>query len=211
MLNPFLTDPKTRLWSRTEVLARPSPTPAAPGVYAWYFDEIPGSADVKGCHAMGAFSLLYVGISPKEPPVNGRAPSRSTLRQRLRTHYAGNAAGSTLRKTLGCLLGESLGIALRRVGTGARYTFGNAGEQVLDDWMDKHARVTWVETAEPWLLERRILASGLALPLNVRDNPREAHVRHLKAVRAEAMARAEILPVLTDNGGPRRARSAKVL
>lgn len=48
--------------------------------------------------------LLYVGISPKAPPSNGGAPSRSTLRKRLQTHYRGNAEGSTLRKTLGCLL-----------------------------------------------------------------------------------------------------------
>jgi hypothetical protein len=163
--------------------------------------------DRTGCHRDGDLDLLYVGISPKEPPANGRAPSRSTLRQRLRTHYAGNAAGSTLRKTLGCLLGDTLGIALRRVGSGERYTFGNAGEQVLDRWMDQHAFVTWQETDQPWLLERRILASGLSLPLNVRDNPCEAHTRHVKAVRAEAMRRADSLPVLTDNGGPRRNRS----
>jgi hypothetical protein len=193
-----------RRWSRPDVLARPSPAPAAAGVYAWYFDVPPGAVDRTGCHRHGDLCLLYVGISPKEPPANGRAPSRSTLRQRLRTHYAGNAAGSTLRKTLGCLLGDTLGIALRRVGSGERYTFGNAGEQVLDGWMDQHAFVTWQETDQPWLLERGILASGLSLPLNVRDNPCEAHTRHVKAVRAEAMRRADVLPVLTDNGGPRR-------
>jgi hypothetical protein len=209
MLNPFLTSPNAQLWSREEVLARPSPAPAAPGVYAWYFDEIPGVADGEGCVAAGEFSLLYVGISPKAPPANGRSPSRSTLRQRLRTHYAGNAAGSTLRKTLGCLLAPSLGIALRRVGSGERYTFGNAGEQVLDDWMSRHARVTWVETSEPWLLERQILASGPPLPLNLRDNPRETQARRLRALRAEAVARADSLPILVDNGGPRRARGAE--
>jgi hypothetical protein len=65
MLNPLLLSEGERLWSRSEVLVKPSPTPAAPGVYGWYFDEIPGSADGEACHAMGAFSLLYVGISPK--------------------------------------------------------------------------------------------------------------------------------------------------
>jgi hypothetical protein len=35
------------------------------------------------------------------------------LRQRLQTQYAGNAEGSTLRKTLGCLLADELGIELR--------------------------------------------------------------------------------------------------
>jgi hypothetical protein len=40
------------------------------------------------------------------------------VRQQLWTHYAGNAEGSTLRKTLGCMLAEQLGIQLRRVGSG---------------------------------------------------------------------------------------------
>ena len=30
-----------RLWSRAEVLARPSPVPRRPGVYGWYFRELP--------------------------------------------------------------------------------------------------------------------------------------------------------------------------
>ena len=205
MLNsPIFPAVGGRLWSRQEVLAKPSPAPAAPGVYGWYFDAALGSVEQADCHGEGTFRLLYVGVSPKEPPANGRAPSKSTLRKRLRTHYTGNASGSTLRKTLGCLLGDSLGIALRRVGSGGRYTFGNAGEQVLDRWMDRHAFVTWVETDRPWLLERGVLASGLSLPLNIRDNPRGAHTEHLKAVRAKAMRRADLLPVLTDNGGPRR-------
>jgi hypothetical protein len=192
--------------TRAQVLARPTPVPAAPGVYGWYFDVAPGAIDTTGCRKVGDFWLLYVGISPKAPPANGRAPSRSTLRQRLRTHYAGNAAGSTLRKTLGCLLGDEIGVALRRVGSGARYTFGNQGEQVLDSWMAEHARVTWHETEQPWLLEGQVLDSGLPLPLNVRDNPCAAHIQHLKSVRAAAMRSADLLPVLTDNGGRRRPR-----
>jgi hypothetical protein len=47
---------------------------------------------------------------------------------------------------LGCLLEAQLGIQLRRVGSGHRYTFTNPGEQLLDRWMDQHAFVTWVET-----------------------------------------------------------------
>jgi len=49
------------------------------------------------------------------------------LRQRLRTHYAGNAGGSTLRKILGCLPADELGIQLRRVGSGTRKTFVEGG------------------------------------------------------------------------------------
>lgn len=194
----------TQASTRAQVLARPTPVPSAPGVYGWYFDVVPGAIDTTGCQRVGDFWLLYVGISPKAPPANGRAPSRSTLRHRLRTHYAGNAAGSTLRKTLGCLLADEIGVSLRRVGSGARYTFGNHGEQLLDAWMDEHARVAWHEAAQPWLLERQLLDSGLPLPLNVRDNPCVVHTQHLKSVRADAMRSADLMPILTDNGGRRR-------
>ena len=52
------------LWTREEILAKPSPVPKASGVYAWYFrklDSIPPSLDCIGC---GEFRLLYIGISP---------------------------------------------------------------------------------------------------------------------------------------------------
>ncbi|MET8121086.1 GIY-YIG nuclease family protein [Micromonospora sp. NPDC005189] len=73
--------------------------------------------------------LLYVDISPKAPPGNGRPPSRQTIRGRIRYHYRGNAAGSTLRLTLGSLLAGELGIGLRRVGSGNRLTFGQIAEK----------------------------------------------------------------------------------
>src|SRR5258708_34052839 len=99
-----------RLYSGSEVGSRPCPVPASPGVYAFYFNEPPPGIDSKDCHRFDQHALLYVGIAPKPPPLNGRAPSKSHLRQRLRTHYYGNAAGSTLRRTLGCLLSAQLGI-----------------------------------------------------------------------------------------------------
>lgn len=193
------------LHSRADVLARPTPAPRAPGVYAWFFSAIPKGIDVTDCYVVGGWTLLYVGISPKEPPTNGRAPSRSTLRQRLRTHFAGNAAGSTHRKTMGCLLADELGTALRRVGSGGRYTLTNPGEQRLDAWFAEHARVAWQEVGDPWLLERHILASGLPLPLNIRDNPCLAHTQLVQAARAAAMREADRLPIIADSGGPRRA------
>jgi hypothetical protein len=49
---------------------------------------------------------------------------------------------TTLWRTLGCLLEAQLGIQLRRVSSGHRYTFTNPGEQLLDRWMDQYAFVT---------------------------------------------------------------------
>lgn len=68
-----------RLYTRDEVLDRPSPVPKVAGVYAWYFDELPPGADASGCHATPHGVLLYVGIAPKEPPRKGTAPSTQTL------------------------------------------------------------------------------------------------------------------------------------
>ena len=197
---------RAELRSRADVLSRPCPVPQSPGVYAWHFATVPPGVDAAGCHEVDGLTLLYVGISPKEPPTNGRAPSRSTLRHRLRTHFGGNAEGSTLRKTLGCLLGPDLGIALRRVGSGTRCTFTNPGEQVLDAWMQENAFVVWRETERPWELERSILHSGLPLPLNVRDNPSIRHTSVITAVRRAAMMGAEVLPIVADSGGPRMRR-----
>jgi hypothetical protein len=149
---------------------------------------------------------MYVGMSPKAPSLAG-PPSRSTLRKRIRTHYRGNAEGSTLRRTLGCLLAPALDIKLRRVGSGARYTFTNGGEQILDRWMDRHAFVTWLEVEAPWEIEQTLLSSGLSLPLNVDGNPSQDAVAIVRAARLKARHHADELEIVTDNGGPRRAQA----
>ena len=38
----------TKLWTRTEVLARPCPVPASAGVYAWFFDSFPQGVPTEG-------------------------------------------------------------------------------------------------------------------------------------------------------------------
>ena len=129
-----------RLYGATDCLCRPSPIPTAPGVYAWYFDEVPPGVPFLGCHRALGHTLLYVGIAPKEAKGRAAKPSIRTLRQRMRDHFNGNAEGSTLRLTLGCLLSETLNIRLRRVGSGRRHTFTNPGEIALDTWMTRHAR-----------------------------------------------------------------------
>jgi hypothetical protein len=113
----------------------------------------------------------------------------------VRYHLRGNAEGSTLRLTLGCLLAAKLGIELRRVGSGARRTFGPLGEARLSAWLDAHARVTWLSHPEPWTIEDELI-QALSLPLNLIGN--QCHLFHarLTGVRAAAKRRAEALPVL---------------
>lgn len=150
------------LFSRQEVLARPSPVPAVPGVYGWWFRELPPLVVSRSCRQMHGLTLLYTGISPDKPK-SGRPPSAENLRKRLEYHYTGNAEGSTLRKTLGCLLSDELGIQLRRVGSGKRMTFA-AGEQTLSAWMAQNAYVSWVVRDSPWELEERLIRE-LDVPL----------------------------------------------
>ena len=183
-----------RVWSRGEVLQRPCPVPAGAGVYGWYFKQLPYPIDTRGCVVLDDLTLLYVGISPKAPPRDGREGSRQTLRSRIRYHYRGNAEGSTLRLTLGCLLGERLGLQLRRVGSGTRLTFAG-GEQALSAWMADNAYVTWLETPEPWAAERELIAA-VDLPLNLDQNRRNGFHADLTRRRALARAAARALPVV---------------
>lgn len=184
----------TRLYTRDEVLSRPSPAPRTPGIYAWYFDEQPTGVDVRDCHTIPDGVLLYVGIAPKEPPRNGTRPSKQTLRHRLRNHYRGNAYSSTLRLTLGCHLAASLGIALRRVGSGSCLTFTRDGELQISEWMSRHARVTWEQIDSPWHPEEHAIKQ-LTLPLNLQGNSHHPYYPTLKALRAQHRATARQLPI----------------
>lgn len=183
-----------RLHGAADILAKPCPIPAVAGVYAWYFATPPPGVPADGCHRALDHSLLYVGISPKAPPTNGRPPSRQTMRSRVRYHYRGNAEGSTLRLTLGVLLAEELGIGLRRVGSGKRITFGKVGEARLTEWLANNARVVWVATADGWNLEEELIRS-LDLPLNLDQNRHGSFHQTLSALRAEQRARARALPI----------------
>ena len=185
----------TRLWSRDEVLARPCPVPREPGVYAWYFRQIPPSVPTDGCIRCGPYTLLYLGIAPKAPPTNGAASSRQRLSHRVRYHYRGNAEGSTLRLTLGCLLAADLGLEFRRVGTGKRLTFA-AGEAALSAWMGANAFVSWLADPTPWKLEARLIRD-LCLPPNLDQNDGHPFQTTLTEVRRRARARARELPVLS--------------
>jgi hypothetical protein len=182
------------LWSREEVLDRPCPVPSVPGVYAWFFREVPPGVPAADCvvqNHLNHLTLLYVGIAPKAPSQVGRVSS-ATLRSRIRQHYRGNASGSTLRLTLGCLLAEQLGIELCNVGTKERLTFA-AGEQRLSEWMDRNAFVCWVEHPRPWEVEPGIIAE-LRPPLNLRENRTHPfHVTLRSAARDETQSATHMI------------------
>lgn len=192
-----------RLWSAAEIVNGFAHVPKAAGVYAWYFDVVPPDVPTNGCHiSPDGQVLLYVGIAPREAKTTTK-PSMRTLRHRLRDHLGGNAEGSTLRLTLGCLLAEQLGIQLRRVGSGKRYTFTNPGEIVLDRWLAAHAHIAFAAVERPWEIESRLL-SQLSLPLNLSGNVAHLFATQLSRLRRAAKLKAAMLPVIVDSGGPRR-------
>ncbi|MGW9208408.1 GIY-YIG nuclease family protein [Embleya sp. NPDC055664] len=128
-----------------------------------------------------------MGIAPRHM---ANRTSAQNLRKRVRYHFRGNAAGSTLRLTLGCLLG----LELRRVGSGKRFTFGKTGESTLSTWMAEHARVCWLEHPEPWALESSLI-DQLDLPLNLDQNRHNSFHARLSELRAQARQRARDLPI----------------
>jgi hypothetical protein len=186
----------SHLCSRSEVLAKPSPVPGSAGVYAWYFDQPPPDVPTAGTHTRDDHFLLYVGIAPRKPTGSGQA-SRRTLRDRLRQHYALNAYGSTLRLTLGCLLG----FELRRIAsqknpeTAKRMTFG-PDEERISAWMEKHARVVWVESEQPWTVEDQLI-DEIDVPLNLRGNERHPFYPKLRAARAACRKQAKLASPLS--------------
>lgn len=187
------------LCTRDEVFAEPAPVPSEAGAYGWWFRDIPGDIDVSGCEQRDGWTLLYVGISPGRPRDDGKPQNPTDLRKRIRYHFgAGNASadGSTLRKSLGVLLGDRLGFALRRIGSGKRQTFAG-GEAILNQWMAENAAVCWVLHPEPWYLEAKLIAA-LHLPLNFRDNDRNAYAPELKRRRREAAVKASKMRVLAE-------------
>jgi GIY-YIG catalytic domain-containing protein len=187
-----LTRP-ARLWSREEVLSKPSPVPAVPGIYAWFFRDIPPRVPTDGCVERDGMYLLYVGISPNGPPKHQGKPSTQNLRRRIRAHYHGDASRSTLRLSLGCLLADVLKIELRRHGTSRRFHFGKDGEVELSTWMPQNAFVVWHEHDAPWEVEASVIGQ-LSLPLNLDHNRDHPFHATLSEIRKECKTLARRLP-----------------
>ena len=183
----------TKVWSQSEVLATPSPVPKQPGIYAWYFREVPPTVLVSNCVCYDCLTLLYLGIAPTAPPKDGTKASGQTLSDRIHNHYRGNASGSTLRLSLGCLLSQKLNIQLRRVGKTERMTFAD-GEASLTVWMRQNAFVTWVVDPQPWEHEVELIAT-YSPPHNLQHNRSNPFYMTLSSVRSTAKATARQMPV----------------
>lgn len=175
ILNPLA------LHSATEVRS----APASPGIYGWWVKE--GALDVPTApfQEQVGHQLLYVGISPRKPSTSGRV-SKGNLRTRLVTHATKNASQSTLRRTLGVLLADELGLTLGV--HGGREHYGPQGEPLISRWLIENARVAWAVDPEPWKAEDELLADA-TLALNL-DGRSDAFARSISERRRAALAAA---------------------
>lgn len=159
--------------------------PASPGIYGWWMKK--GALDVPEAayQERDGHELLYVGISPRKPSAAGRV-SKERLRKRLVTHATKDASRSTLRRTLGVLLADELGLTLGV--HGGREHYGPQGEALISRWLIENARVAWAVDPEPWEAEDELLAHA-TLALNL-DGRSDAFARSMSDRRKVAMAAA---------------------
>ena len=173
--------------------------PKEHGLYAWYFKEVPRNVPTDGCLTFDGKTLLYLGIAPDKA---NKPNSRATLCTRIWHHYRGNAEGSTLRRTLGVLLESKSGFSLRRVGSGKQITLTHAGEQYLDEWMQKNAFVAWIVHPKPWTIEKTLMCE-ISCPLNIQDNHHKPFAAVLNKMRKESLQRARALPIANEHNQKR--------
>lgn len=159
--------------------------PASPGIYGWWVRK--GALDVPEAayQERAGHQLLYVGISPRKPSASGRV-SKEHLRKRLVTHATKDASRSTLRRTLGVLLTDELGLTLGV--HGGREHYGVQGEALISRWLIENARVAWAVDPQPWEAEDELLEHA-TLALNL-DGRSDAFARSISDRRKAALAAA---------------------
>jgi len=164
-----------------EVTETPSKAPNESGLYAWWFDQLPG-VPLEGSLRQGNFKLAYVGIASHRPG------SRRTLSQRLRNHCKGPSASSTLRRSLIAILSKQLN-RNPYLGPDKKLKLPQDEEVLLSDWLSSHGRMAWICDPEPWVRERRLLDQGPPLALNILGNDHEFTAK-LRSLRRELIRRS---------------------
>lgn len=133
--------------------------PSSSGVYGWYFDELPPYVPKSSCTPIKECWLLYIGKA-------------DNLQERIVDfHIRGKTYGqgtiSTLRLSLGCLLSNKYRFVLC-IDPESGQSFGGK-EKKLNNWLDKHAKVVWIETEKIDAVERQAIKRYI-LPLNLKHN-----------------------------------------
>ena len=162
------------------------------GVYGWWFRHasVPRIVPLDGVREFAGMLLLYVGTGPT-------AKSKRFLRDRMKNHIDPDATRSTLRRTLGCLLAESLDLEFKVTRSNRRKQSGSIvlhfglgdGELRLSDWMETNTQVSWVKCDLPWEQESDLIRE-VVLPLNLKDNDRQPFAKVLRGIRREHFGKA---------------------
>jgi hypothetical protein len=79
-------------------------------------------------------------------------------------------------------------------------TFG-AGEEALNDWLGRNARIAWMVCNEPWKAEEYLIRT-VSLPLNLDQNRHHLFHSKLSEIRRVAKARARALPIVDHKDDP---------
>lgn len=145
--------------------------PTGAGVYAWFFASCLGFDEAAQRPMRDGMSLLYIGKA-------------RSLRKRLLNHCRNSSGGSTLRRSIGSLLLQDLGLIARQVGARRKLSFVRESEQVLSDWLAAHAAVTWVQCDRAGELESWLIGHHRP-PMNLMGN-RGAEASRLLQARTTA-------------------------
>jgi hypothetical protein len=171
----------SKLFTVQDVIKMPSAAPDQAGLYAWWFDHLPG-VPLEGAWERDRFRLAYVGIASYRPE------SRRTLRQRLRNHCNGPIATSTLRRTLAAILIDQLALH-PFIAESGKLRLPDEEETRLTNWIALHGRVAWIADETPWTHEEELIKHGPPLALNIRGND-HAFTKDLSGMRRMFSQRA---------------------
>lgn len=167
--------------------------PPSPGVYAIYLRD-PSALLPFG---PGPEGLVYVGSS-------------SSLREReFEAHFAKGKTGfSTLRRSLGALLKQRLGLVAVPRGPGSsgedasNYRFTEEGEAMLTDWMERNLDVGFCVVRDLEAAERELIKClEPLLNLTGWQNPERKTIKELRKACADEAAQSAQLRVEADGRG----------
>lgn len=162
-VNHFANPDKKKVYSSGDL--EKHPPPRRPGVYGWYFDELPPYVTKDGCVPIKTgrwplrtkWHLLYIG---KAEYLRDRI-----VKHHIKGRHYPKGTMSSLRLSLGCLLSSKLGLNLNY----PPETFGKK-EEKFNAWLKDHARITWIEVETEKLKAVETAAiKRYTLPLNHDD------------------------------------------
>lgn len=148
--------------------------PPTGGVY-FVTGELPEALPVKarpGGSILGP-DLLYIGAA-------------RNIQVRVEDHLKDDSRASSFRMTLGAVLRESLGLVVRRHLGKPSFDFGPT-EDRLTDWLIENTSFRFWPTAEPFAVERALIAHASGA-LNIEGRMDREAVDFLMQLRRQAIA-----------------------